>query len=109
MVFLSKARRLGSERVGRDADPAFHQDAGAAAHHGLGDGPGAVHLPSLGADAQRAGDRRCGRDRGRAHHRVVQLSHRQRTHQQVDLAGLDAASARRDLVAWAIHRSWSGP
>ncbi len=38
---------------------------------------------------QRARDRRgrTDRDGGRAHHRVVQLAHRQRAHEQVDIAG----------------------
>src|SRR5690606_729513 len=36
-----------SERVARHTHPAFHQDAGAAAHDGLGDRPLAIHLPGL--------------------------------------------------------------
>ena len=45
---------MGSEAVARNAHPAFHQDAGAAAHEGFGDLPLAPHQRGLGAHAQGA-------------------------------------------------------
>ena len=44
----------GSEACARHVHATFHQDAGAAAHDGLGDLPFAVHQLRLRADAQRA-------------------------------------------------------
>ena len=60
-----------------------------------------VALAAAGGEIdQRARDRGGGTDRdgGRAHHRVVQLAHRQRAHQQVDVAGRDLLAAGRDVV-----------
>ena len=50
--------------------------------------------------------RRADGDRRRAHHRVVQLAHRQRAHQQVDVAGRDAPcrSTRRSPAGWRRTR-----
>src|SRR5690606_19905472 len=45
----------------------------------------------------RGGDR----DRGRAHHRVVQLAHRHRAHVEVDVAGGDLpATAGKVIARW---------
>ena len=92
---------------------AFHDDAGATAHDGLGHEPLAIDLLCLGADLQGAGGvaegyggaitaaggqidqgtgngcRRADGHRAGAHHGVVQLAHGQRAHQQVHVTSLD--------------------
>ena len=65
----------------------------------------ALNTPSSQVD-QGAGYRRCRADRHRrrAHHRVVQLAHRQRAHQQIHIAGLDRFATGRHVVRRPGHK-----
>ena len=45
----------------------------------------------------------CDRDRGGAHHRVMQLAHRQCAHAQVDVVRIDLLAGRRQVVGRRCH------